>query len=116
MESIIDICNKIKAYCEDPCTILVGNKSDKKREINLSDAEVRITKYLMNTSISTYFYFLVQNVTSSNVWSTWLNKKVTDVDDLFSLAFEHVWNGKQRFIVTVLWSHKLNILFYFNNS
>jgi hypothetical protein len=73
MESIKDICSKIKAYCKDPCTILVGNKSDKKREINLSDAEVRITKYLMNTSINTCFYFLV---TSSNVWSTWLNKEV----------------------------------------
>ena len=45
MESVKDILERIQKYCKTeektPCMILVGNKSDKKRQINKKDAEVR---------------------------------------------------------------------------
>ena len=44
MESVKDICDLIKEYCESedklPCAVLVGNKSDKEREVNKTDLKV----------------------------------------------------------------------------
>jgi hypothetical protein len=40
VESVKDICGLINDYCELPCAVLVGNKSDKEREVNKTDLEV----------------------------------------------------------------------------
>jgi hypothetical protein len=40
VESVKDICGLINDYCELPCAVLVGNKSDKEREVNKTDLKV----------------------------------------------------------------------------